>query len=105
MARILILPAAALTVWATVGAAQAYGGRAAEKEPVVVVKAVRTQLNTPEVGREIDADQAYKANCARCHLPPRKLSEGKMATVMRHMRVRANLTAEETDAILGYLTR
>ena len=53
----------------------------------------------------VDGDAAYKANCARCHQAPRKFSERQMVTVMQHMRVRANLTEEETDAILKYLTR
>lgn len=53
----------------------------------------------------LDADAAYKANCVRCHAAPRKFSERRMATVMLHMRVRANLTEEETKAILKYLTR
>jgi hypothetical protein len=36
---------------------------------------------------------------------PRRLPDREMATIMRHMRVRANLTAEEAEAILRYLTR
>ncbi len=50
---------------------------------------------------KVDPDQAYKANCLRCHWEPRKLSELEMVTVMRHMRVRANLTVEEARAIFG----
>ena len=52
-----------------------------------------------------EADRAYKANCSRCHLAPRKFPERKMATVMQHMRVRANMTERETQAVLQYLTR
>ncbi|PYV07822.1 MAG: hypothetical protein DMG23_15185, partial [Acidobacteria bacterium] len=54
---------------------------------------------------EIDPDQAYRSNCSRCHAMPRRLPDREMATIMRHMRVRANLTAEEAEAILRYLTR
>jgi hypothetical protein len=54
--------------------------------------------------RTINPDEAYKANCSRCHGAPRKFSDRAMATIMRHMQVRANLTAEETKAILQYLT-
>jgi cytochrome c5 len=57
------------------------------------------------VVKEVDGDQAYKANCSRCHAAPRKFSERKMATIMMHMRVRANMTEEETQAILRYLTK
>ena len=52
----------------------------------------------------IDPDDAYRSNCTRCHVAPRRFPERKMATIMRHMRVRANLTEEEAKAILGYLT-
>ena len=53
----------------------------------------------------INADLAYKANCTRCHVAPRKFSERATVTIMRHMRVRANLTEEEAQAILKYLTQ
>ena len=53
----------------------------------------------------VDGDQAYKANCLRCHAEPRKFRQREMVTIMRHMRVRGNLTEDETGAILQYLTR
>lgn len=58
-----------------------------------------------EPKRKLDADEAYKSNCSRCHLAPRKYAERKMATIVRHMRVRANLPQAEAEAILEYLTR
>ena len=63
------------------------------------------QVSTEAVKRKaVDGDQAYKANCSRGHLPPRKFTPGKMATIRLHMRARANMTAAETEAILRYLT-
>ncbi len=53
----------------------------------------------------LDGDQAYRANCTRCHLAPPKLAERKMATVVMHMRVRANLAEREARAILAFLTK
>ena len=53
----------------------------------------------------VSGDAAYKANCTRCHSEPKKFSERKMATIMQHMRVRANMTEAETQAILRYLTK
>lgn len=53
----------------------------------------------------VDGAQAYKSNCLRCHVEPKKFSERAMVTVVRHMRVRANLTEAETQAILSYLTK
>ena len=49
------------------------------------------------------ADKVYKANCARCHRPPQNFSSGKMATMLLHMRVRANLTEKKYEALVGYL--
>ena len=53
----------------------------------------------------LSADQAYKANCTRCHSELPKLQPGGMATVLMHMRVRANLPKDDARAILDYLTR
>jgi hypothetical protein len=51
----------------------------------------------------VDPDDAYKNNCMRCHAAVRQYSPRQTATIVMHMRVRANITAEETQAILQYL--
>ncbi len=47
----------------------------------------------------------WEQNCIRCHNPrtPASLSDTQWGIVMHHMRVRANLTAEEHEAILRFL--
>ena len=60
--------------------------------------------DTPAKPR-LSADQAYKANCTRCHSELPKLQPSAMATVLMHMRVRANLPKDDARAILDYLTR
>ena len=52
----------------------------------------------------VDPDDAYKNNCMRCHSAVREYSPRMTATIVTHMRVRANMTAEETQAILQYLS-
>lgn len=52
----------------------------------------------------IDPDQAYKNNCLRCHAAVRTYSPRMTSAILMHMRVRANMTAEDTQAILQYLT-
>lgn len=49
--------------------------------------------------------QLYSATCARCHAarPPVERSDAQWKIIMGHMRVRANLTAEESKKILEYL--
>ena len=51
------------------------------------------------------ADQAYKANCTRCHAEVPKIGARRTKTVVLHMRVRANLTQDEAEAILEYLNK
>ena len=51
----------------------------------------------------VDPDDAYKNNCMRCHAAVRQYSPRQTATIVMHMRVRANMTAGETQAILQYL--
>ena len=52
-----------------------------------------------------DGEQRFRANCGRCHAAPRKFSPRVMSTVVRHMRVRASLTDEDTRLILRYMTQ
>jgi hypothetical protein len=54
--------------------------------------------------RNIDPDDAYKNNCMRCHTSTQQYSPRKTKTIVMHMRVRANLTQEEAEAVLKYLT-
>ena len=48
-------------------------------------------------------ERAFKANCSRCHYAPDTLNPRITGTVIRHMRVRANLSATDERAILRYL--
>ncbi len=49
--------------------------------------------------------QLWGDNCARCHnsRSPSEFDDGQWDVIAHHMRVRANLTAYEYDAILGFL--
>ena len=48
-------------------------------------------------------ERAYNANCSRCHYAPETLNPRITGTIVRHMRVRANLSAADERAILHYL--
>ena len=65
----------------------------------------KASITQRKVARAIDGHQAYKTYCTSCHRFPSKYSEQKEATILLHMRVRANLTEDETEAILRYLTK
>ncbi len=113
--RILVL-LTMLTVWVAVGVAQQptkidpvekIPGKTEVTEVVLVPAASHEQALatiTKKEPKTFDPNDAYRSNCSRCHLAPRRFPERKMATIMRHMRVRANLTEEEAKGILRFLT-
>ncbi len=49
--------------------------------------------------------QLWADNCARCHnmRPPESYSDAQWDVAVLHMRVRANLTADDANAIVKYL--
>jgi cytochrome c5 len=54
--------------------------------------------------KPVDVGQRkFDANCGRCHSFPEQLSPSITGTVVRHMRVRANLSAQDEKDILKYL--
>lgn len=48
-------------------------------------------------------EQAFNANCGRCHNAPEQLPPRITGTVLQHMRVRASLSAADEKALLEYL--
>ena len=52
----------------------------------------------------VEGEQRYRTNCGRCHQAPHKFPPRMMATIVRHMRVRAMITDEDMKAILAYMT-
>lgn len=53
--------------------------------------------------RSDDGEKRFEANCGRCHNAPDNLSPREARAVVRQMRVRARLTAEDERLILQYL--
>lgn len=51
-----------------------------------------------------EGEKRYHANCGRCHMAPHKFPPRMMATIVRHMRVRATITDEDMQIILRYMT-
>lgn len=70
-------------------------------KPAAPVKAkhTRSELSIAE------GEERYRANCSRCHQAPPKFAPGAMATLIRHMRVRAMLTEDDARAILKFMTQ
>jgi len=53
----------------------------------------------------VQGEQRYRANCGRCHAAPQEFPPRMMATVLRHMRVRATITDEDMRLVLFYMSQ
>lgn len=53
----------------------------------------------------VQGEQRYRTNCGRCHAAPQKFPPRMMATIVRHMRVRATITDEDMRLVLFYMTQ
>lgn len=58
-----------------------------------------------DAAERLEGEKRFKANCGRCHAAPQKFPPRMMATIVRHMRVRATLTDEDMRLILNYMTQ
>jgi cytochrome c5 len=50
-----------------------------------------------------EGEKRFQTNCGRCHNPPEAISPREARAVVRHMRVRAMLSAEDEKLILEFL--
>jgi cytochrome c5 len=50
-----------------------------------------------------EGEKSFETHCGRCHVPPEDLSPREAKAVIRQMRVRAMLSAEDERLILEYL--
>lgn len=77
-------------------------GSSNRKETSAAAASVST--NNVDIMR-VQGEQRFRANCGRCHAAPQKFPPRAMATVLRHMRVRATLTDEDMRLVLFYMTQ
>lgn len=52
----------------------------------------------------VEGELRFHNNCGRCHAAPHKFPPRMMATIVRHMRVRATITDEDQRLILYYMS-
>lgn len=53
----------------------------------------------------IEGEKRFATNCGRCHQSPHHFPPRMMATIVRHMRVRATITDDDMRLILRYMTQ
>jgi mono/diheme cytochrome c family protein len=61
------------------------------------------EMSTDKTDESAEGQKRFEANCGRCHQPPEDISPREVKAVLRHMRVRANLSAEDERLILKFL--
>jgi mono/diheme cytochrome c family protein len=64
--------------------------------------AVRSEQESAAM--RLEGERRFHANCGRCHAAPHKFPPRMMATIVRHMRVRATITDEDMRLVLYYMT-
>lgn len=94
--------AAALALGALIGASLVHAeGSSGKKDAASPVVAPSYDADAMRV----QGEQRYRTNCGRCHAAPRKFPPRMMATVLRHMRVRATITDEDMRLVLFYMSQ
>jgi len=94
----LILFAGILTLASAISGATTPAGRDSSASPASV-----GSITDPGTMR-LEGEKRFRANCGRCHAAPHKFPPRMMATIVRHMRVRATITDQDMHYILFYMT-
>ncbi len=95
--KIIILTAALLLV------SVVYAAAPPRKSETANTPAVYSSSETDAM--RVQGEQRFRANCGRCHAAPQKFPPRMMATIVRHMRVRATITDEDMRLVLFYMTQ
>jgi len=98
LAAFLVASALSLGLMAKVGS----GGKDSAKDsPAPTVSAEQSAQNE---NMHVEGEKRFRSNCGRCHAAPPKFPPRMMATIVRHMRVRATITDQDMRLILRYMT-
>lgn len=98
-------PVRAVAIAAALYALALAGSPAADAKPDKVAKAEKKEASKTEKKTQHTGADLYAMHCNRCH-PERYATErtaGQWKTIMIHMRVRANIPADQAKAILKFL--
>jgi len=83
------------------------GSKDAPKDTAAAAAAPAGQSDNQAAQKEnmhLEGERRFRSNCARCHAAPPKFPPRMMATIVRHMRVRAAITDQDMRLILRYMT-
>jgi mono/diheme cytochrome c family protein len=85
--------------------ATAFAGGQPRKEDGAPSASVEPKTAESDDAGRVEGEKRFHANCGRCHQAPHKFPPRMMATIERHMRVRALITDEDLHLILRYMTQ
>jgi cytochrome c5 len=75
----------------------------AQNPPAQNKPSAKTTAAKSSASESAEGEKRFETHCGRCHVPPEDLSPREAKAVLRQMRVRANLSAEDQRLILKYL--
>jgi len=77
----------------------------ASEEAAASTGAEAQESSKPSGSPALDGAKVYAWSCGTCHSErwPKERSDSEWDVIMTHMRVRANMTAAQTEAVLRYL--
>ncbi len=80
-------------------------GQAPTNAPPTSAVAPAKRGDSPKPARKMSGAELYSMHCNRCHAEryPTERTAAQWKTILLHMRVRANLPAEQARTILTYL--
>jgi len=82
----------------------AANARSASKDAAKESAASATAASAQDETMRLEGEKRFRSNCGRCHTAPAKFPPRMMATIVRHMRVRATITDQDMRLILRYMT-
>ena len=65
---------------------------------------ISSEQSAQNENMRLEGEKRFRSNCGRCHAAPPKFPPRMMATIVRHMRVRATITDQDMRLILRYMT-
>jgi mono/diheme cytochrome c family protein len=65
-------------------------------------QAARPAAHAQSQDADEEGQRVFEQNCARCHNPPDGFSPRITGAIVRHMRVRANLSKHDEEVLLHY---
>jgi cytochrome c5 len=98
---VALLLAAAMLLGMTAGASNKSKDKDVPKDSSSSTAAPAT---AQDENLRMEGEKRFRSNCGRCHTAPPKFPPRMMATIVRHMRVRAAITDQDMRLVLRYMT-